>query len=418
MTDSIPRQTKVFYGWYIVGSCLLIMLYTGGVVHFGFTAVIEPIADEFGWSYAQISLAASLRGLEIGLLAPVMGLIVDRLGPRKLIFVGSIFLSGGFLLLSNVSSLAMFYVAFALIAIGMSTNSATVTMTAVGHWFRRRVGIATGIVSSGVGLGGFLVPVVTLLIDYWKWRNAMLAVAVGMIIIILPLSLLIRHRPEEYGYKPDGDVSMMAENGFQRSPTGAEISWSAKEVLSSKTFWTMAFAAMLFMLVSSAFITHVMPYFSSLGISRSSSSLVALALPVMTIIGRIGGGWISDRTNRKFIFVLSFAFIGVSLFLFEYVTPTTMLLVVPSVIMFSLGWGSFATARISFQRELFGRGSFGTILGFISGVMMIGMVAGAPLVGWVFDTQGSYQYTWLGCGVISLIGMFCAMTIPSAKNVT
>jgi hypothetical protein len=65
-------RKKIFYGWYIVGACVVITLYTGGVVHFGFTAVFEPIVEEFNWSYAQVSLASSLRGLEMGLLAPFM----------------------------------------------------------------------------------------------------------------------------------------------------------------------------------------------------------------------------------------------------------------------------------------------------------------------------------------------------------
>ncbi len=86
--DSNQKRSKVFYGWYIVGACVFIALYTGGIVHFGFTAVFEPIAEEFGWSYAQVSLAFSLRGFEMGLLAPVTGLLVDRWGPRKLIFGG------------------------------------------------------------------------------------------------------------------------------------------------------------------------------------------------------------------------------------------------------------------------------------------------------------------------------------------
>ncbi len=114
--DFNHKRSKVFYGWYIVGASLLITLYTGGVVHFGFTAVFEPIAEEFGWSYATISLASSLRGFEMGLLAPVAGFLVDRWGPRKLIFGGSILICLGFWLLSRVSSLAMFYRAFALIA--------------------------------------------------------------------------------------------------------------------------------------------------------------------------------------------------------------------------------------------------------------------------------------------------------------
>ncbi len=102
------KRSNVFYGWYIVGACLLITLYTCGVVHFGFTAVFEPIAEEFGWSYTQISLAASLRGLEIGLFAPLMGFLVDRWGPRRLIFGGSILICVGLLLLSRVKCLRIY----------------------------------------------------------------------------------------------------------------------------------------------------------------------------------------------------------------------------------------------------------------------------------------------------------------------
>ena len=102
--DSDPERPRIFYGWYIAAASLVNLLYTGGVANFGFTAVFEPIANEFRWSYAQISLASSLRGLEMGLLAPVVGFLVDKWGPKKMVFGGSIFLCLGFLLLSRVES--------------------------------------------------------------------------------------------------------------------------------------------------------------------------------------------------------------------------------------------------------------------------------------------------------------------------
>ncbi|MFC1871769.1 MFS transporter [Chloroflexota bacterium] len=415
--DFNQKRARVFYGWYIVGACLLISLYTTGFVNLGFTAVFEPIAEEFGWSYAQISLGASLRGLEVGLLAPVVGLVVDRWGPRRLIFGGSLILCAGFLFLSRVSSLTMFYVAFAVIAIGMSTTTQTVTMTAVGNWFRQKIGMATGIVASGVGLGGILVPVLTGLIDLVQWRNAMLLVGLGMIITVLPLSLVLRHKPEHYGYQPDGDVSnTIKTKQVQISMASAEISISAKQALKTRTFWNVAFASMIFMCVSSALLTHIMPYLSTLGVARSASSLVALVLPVLSVVGRLVSGWLSDKLSRKYIFVTSFALMSVSLFLFDYVTSARMWLFVPATITFSLGWGSFATTRIALQREYFGRESFGTVFGFTSGIMMAGTIAGAPLAGWVFDTWSSYQGVWLIAGAIAILGMVLALTIPSYSS--
>ncbi|MFC1937064.1 MFS transporter [Chloroflexota bacterium] len=411
------KRSKVFYGWYVVGACSIITVYTAGAVHFGFTAVIEPIADEFGWSYAQISLAASMRGLEIGLLAPLMGLLVDRWGPRKLVFGGSIIVCAGFLLLSRVSSLTMFYGAFALIAIGMSTSTQTVTVTAVVHWFRRKIGVAIGIVTSGVGLGGLLVPVVTKLIDLLQWRATMSAIGLGMLAIVLPLSLLIRHKPENYGYQPDGQISSIVEtNKGQPSAVKPEANVPAKEALRQRAFWHLAISTVCLSFVMSAIVTHIMPYLSSLGIARSISSLVALFLPLASIGGRLSGGWLSDRFGSRKVFAASFLSMSAGLIFFAYVNTGMIWLLVPFIITLSFGWGCLVTIRMSLLREYFGRGSFGTILGFVSGMMMLGNITGAPIAGWIFDTFGSYQAAWLGSCASTLAGAVLGLTIPSSIN--
>ncbi|MFC1940178.1 MFS transporter [Chloroflexota bacterium] len=415
--DSSQRRSRVFYGWYIVGACLLITLYTHGIIQYGFTAVFEPIVEEFGWSYASVSLAASLRGLEVGLLAPVMGLLVDRWGPRRLIFWGSIFMCVGLLLLSKVSSLAMFYGAYALIAMGMSTCGATVFMTTVINWFRRRAGVAVGIVGSGVGLGGLLVPVLTGLIDVLQWRMAMVTVGLGMLVIILPLSLLFRHKPEHYGYKPDGEASSLAETIETRvSTAGAGVNISARLAIGRRAFWHIAISSMCHIFAVSAIVTHMMPYLSSLSITRSISSLVALFLPVASIGGRLSSGWLGDRFGNRQVLAAGFLLITVGLLLFGYITAERIWLIVPFIITFSLGWGYNTTTRITLLRDYFGRGSFGTILGFISGIMMIGNISGAPLAGWVFDTWGSYQGAWLGFSALTLLGSALVFTIPSSGS--
>ncbi len=199
------KPIRIFYGWWIVAASFFVAV-SVGVIFYGFTALFEPIVDDLGWSYTQISLASSLRGLEMGLFAPLTGILVDRWGPRRLIFSGVAINAGGLILLSRATSLGMFYGAFALITIGASACAMTVLMVAVANWFRRKIGIASGIAMCGFGFSGLLVPVIVRLIEVYEWRMALTILALGMLVVALPLSLLFRHKPEQYGLFPDGQV--------------------------------------------------------------------------------------------------------------------------------------------------------------------------------------------------------------------
>ena len=205
MTDFSLKPHKVFYGWWVVAASVGIAVYIAAVVFYGFTAFFQPMADDLGWSYTEISLGASLRGLESGLMAPVVGMLIDRWGPRRVIFMGAILLSLGMFLLSRSTTLLSFYTAFAFIALGTSGCSMTALVTTVANWFKRNIGLASGIATCGFGLSGIMVPVIVKLIDAYEWRSAMAILALGALLIVAPLSLLFRHKPEQYGYLPDGD---------------------------------------------------------------------------------------------------------------------------------------------------------------------------------------------------------------------
>jgi sugar phosphate permease len=411
----------VFYGNYIVAAAVAITLYTSGIVYFGFTAVFEPIADEFGWSYAKVSFASSLRGFEMGLLAPLVGILVDRLGPRRLIFIGSIIVAVGFTLLSRISTLAGFYIAFVFIATGTSTCSGTVMLTAVTNWFHRRAGLAIGIVSSGFGLGGLMVPLITLLIDSIGWRPAMFTVGLGMLAIVLPLSFVIRHKPEQYGYLPDGDEAKPVSDGKTKTVTpdikAKARAWQALyQALKGRVFWQIAIASACFAFVIGAVITHMMPFLSSVGIARSLSSVVAFLLPLVSICGRLGSGWLSDRIGSRFVFSLSFLLMIAGILVFAHVNETRQWLLIPFVIALSFGWGLCVTTRTMLIRDHFRRANFGTIIGATFGVMMFGNIAGSPLAGWVYDTLGSYQVAWLSFAGVALAGTILVFTVPPVRE--
>jgi MFS family permease len=417
MTDFNHKQPKVFYGWWIVAAISLISAYSSGVVFYGFTAILEPIASEFGWSYAQVSFAASLRGLNSGLLAPLVGFLIDRWGPRRLIFGGAIIIGLGLFFLGRINSLIAFYAVFILISVGTCTCGAIVVMTVVGNWFRRKVSMATGI-ATGVGaIGGLLVPLITRLIDVFRWQEAMRILGLGAWILLIPLSLVIRHKPEQYGYLTDGDVSRqpLTGEGLTFVPN-IDVEVRVGQALKSSAFWHIALGFTCHVLVILAVTTHIMPYLSSVGIARSTSSLVASAIALAGILGNISFGWFGDRYNKIRLTAIGIALSGLSMLLLVYTSDVYKWLLVPFAVFFGIGFGGPVPMTSAVLREHFGRARLGTVLGLTMGVMMVGSMIGPPLAGWVFDSFGSYQGMWFACIGVLIVGIVSFLTAPPVSS--
>jgi MFS family permease len=407
------KSTKVFYGWWIVGALLLISAYSAGTMYYGFTAFFEPIARQFNWSYAQVSFSSSIQGLGMVLLYPVVGFLIDRWGPRKLIFSGAIFCGLGALAISRVNSLLTFYAASILISIGMSTTGGLLPMAVVGSWFRKNVSIATGIVTCGTGLGGLLVNAVSWVIDKYGWRTAMTIIGIGAVIIMLPLSLLVRHKPEQYGDLPDGEKNGtgLKYDLFLEQPAKANI--GAGHALKNPVFWHISLGFLCHGLAISAVLTHVMPYLSSVDIPRSTASLIASLIPFASIMGRLSFGWFGDKYDRRRITAIGFAMAASGLLFFAFVSEVRTWLLGPFIILFGLGFGGPIPMNSTLILQYFGRARFGTIIGMSMAILGIGNVLGPPLAGWVFDSFGSYFGAWFIFIGILLAGMISFLTTPA-----
>jgi len=392
-------SNKIFYGWWIVFACFLIACYVGSVVFFSLTAFIEPIREEFGWSYAQISFAASLRGLEMGLFAPLIGFLVDRFGSRKLIFYGVIAVGLGLMLLSRTQSLAMFYGSFILIGFGAGGCTSVVTMTVVANWFHRKVGIALGVMSSGLGASGLLVPLIARMIDVSGWRTTLIILGLGMWAIGVPLTFVIREKPEQYGYHPDGEPLKMSVPTLEFQAKTVEMDF--KRALKTRVFLYLSLAETVRMMTVAAVVVHIMPYLKSLGMPRSAAALVAGAIPIFSIMGRFGFGWLGDIFDKRYVTAVVYIFMALGMLTFCY--GQVKWIIYLFVLLFPPGFGGSMVLRGAILREYFGRNSFGKILGIVMGIVSIGGIIGPTLAGWVFDSLGEYHLIWLVfCGLLSL----------------
>jgi len=409
-----PLKTSgIFYGWWIVAASFVIAMYVGGIVFYGFTAIFEPIANELDWSYTQISVAASLRGLEMGLLAPVVGIFVDRLGPRRIIALGALITAAGLFMLSNTYSIAMFYGAFVFIAIGMSCCTATVLMTAISNWFESRVGLASGIALSGFGFGGLIIPLIVRMIEAYDWRLSISYLALGTLVILLPHSLLFRHKPEHYNMLPDGKRGDRAtDDHIPDALASLKKEFSVRKALASRTFWHIALAWTCLVMAVMAVITHIMPYLSSVGLDRSLSGIIASVIPLVSVVGRLILGWLGDRHGRIRVAAIAFSMMSAGAIFLALSSDSGFWVLALFVLLFGIGYGAGVTLRPSLLREFFGRSNFGAIFGLVVGINMTGSLIGPPLAGWVFDEFGSYRYIWFAFTGILLVAVILITTIP------
>lgn len=392
-------MNPIYYGWWIVLASFITAFYVAGTIFYGFTAFIEPLANEFGWSYTQISLAASLRGLEMGLLAPFVGILVDRFGSRKLLLIGSLVLGFGMILLGFTKSLAMFYGAFILIAFGAGGCTSVVTMTAVANWFDKNVGKAMGVTVSGFGASGMIIPLIVWMIAVFGWRMTLIVLGIGMWIIGVPAAFVMRNKPEN-----GPDVSIMEKsdkhNDLSRKRSD-DKRFRYTEILKKKSFLFVNLAEVIRLMALMAVVTHIMPYLSTMDISRMNSGLMAAGIPLLSITGRFGFGWLGDIFEKKYVMAISFSLMALGMLALCYIQLTGMIYIF--LFFFSNGYGGIATLRGALLREYYGKENFGKYLGIMMGFGACGGIIGPTTAGWVYDMMGSYYFVWLALS--ALIGL-------------
>ena len=227
----------------------------------------------------------------------------------------------------------------------------------------------------------------------------MIVLGLGIWALGIPLSLVIRSKPEQYGYLPDGRVSREPAANFEAE--GKDVEMGFKEALRKRSFLYLNMVEAIRMMTLFGVVTHVMPYLSSVGIPRHTAGLVAGAIPLFSIMGRFGFGWLGDVFDKRYVLAWTFCFLGLGTLAFCFVHSRWAIFLF--LFLFSPGFGGGSILRGAILREYFGRDFFGKMLGILMGSAAVGGIIGPTVAGWVFDTLGSYQVIWLVlCGLIGL----------------
>jgi MFS family permease len=409
-------KPKFFYGWYIVIGAMVLNFYFGALFAYGWSAFVNPILATFGWTVVQLSLASSLKGMEQGVFNPIFGWVADRYSAKKLMIIGLTVDAAGIFLLSQTKNLGMYYGGFLLMGLGSSLAMGIVPSTVIARWFKKDLGKATAIFSMGYGLGGVAAPLVVRIIDSLGWQTTLLYGAIVILVIGIPIALLYRNKPSDYGLLPDGKAAVTS-SGVKATTPSTEFGTSVKDALRTRAFWHLV----VIVLFQNSFLgilqVFLIPYLTDVGMSRTTAATVASLYTLASLFTRIPFGILSDRFRKSYCVALSVGFQTIGAFIFWLLSGSSPFwMVMVFAITYGIGLSGIVVLRPPILVEYFGTKNFGTIFALEGVFITISGIISQPLAGWVFDTYHTYKPLWLGCAIFGVVALAVILTIPAARR--
>jgi sugar phosphate permease len=425
LTDNLHRLFRpgghVFYGWWIVAASAGVQWLAAVLWMQSYGAYMVFLVDDFGWSKALVAGAFALTRVESGILGPLQGWMVDRYGPRRILSIGTVMFGIGFMLFSQVNSLVTFYLCFALIALGSSLGGFATLMVALVSWFSRHRAKAIAISQLGFSIGGLSVPLVIFSLQSFGWRTTAFVSGVLVLVVGLPLVQLVRHRPGDHGEVPDGDP--LEHGAHDASESGSRASarrdFTAREAMRTRSFWLISAGHALALLTVSAVMVHLIAHLTEgLDYTITEAGGVVALLTGFQMLGQLSGGYLGDRFNKRLICAACMVAHATGLLLVTFASSFAM--VFAFTVLHGLAWGTRGPLMVALRADYFGASSFGTIMGFSSLIVMLGMSGGPVFAGIMADAYGNYQVALAVLAGLAGLGslFFLAATPPRAEAVS
>jgi MFS family permease len=391
------RGRRALHPWVLVGAVWITLAIASGL-YFSFPIFFVALLEEFGWSRGATAAAFSISAVMQGLLSPVVGTLVDRLGPRRLMLSGALVLGVACVLSSRIDSLwSLYLIVGVLAAAGVCAVSWVPTGALIARWFTERRGSVMGIAFSGMGAGVLAVgPLAQWLIAGHGWRAAYLVLGLGTLAVLLPLIWLgVRDAP--------GGAAPVRDTAGKSPRWGAEVG----DALRTGAFWALFFAYFCTPLAVFSVVTHQVAFAVDHGFPRLFVAGIFGLTGLLSVVGRIGFGIAADRIGRATSATISYGCTALgTLCLLALETWPHVAALYAYAILFGLGFGARGPIITAMAAQLF-PGRFGAIYGFLSVGNGIGGGVAPWFGGFVHDVTGSYRLAFLIAVGFCAVGSLC-----------
>ncbi|GIT44691.1 MAG: MFS transporter [Chloroflexota bacterium] len=396
LRDTFP----VYYGWVVVAAASTVVFARMAPAITTLTVLIFPISQQLGWSRTLIAGSVSAGAIASLALAPAVGWAIDRFGARPVLVVSVLALGVAMLSLAWATIPLTFYIAFASARVVFHTSAPIGASTVAARWFIAKRGRAIGVIFLIGAVGGIVYTMVaSLVVESYGLKTTWIVIGLMVLVIsVAPSLLLVADRPEDVGLLPDGDEPA-ADVARKMSPTSAfsevekmtseEDSWSLSDAVRSGTFWLLILMGFACYFVHTSIGVHMGAYFRDIGLGATSAALAVSVSWIVSAIGSLVWGWVTDRIQVRYAYCGMFLFqAGSTLYLMF--TGGTAGVFLASALFGVVSAGSNVVPSVIYA-NYFGRSSLGKIRGLGEVGVLLGQGTGPVIAGVLFSLQGGYD---------------------------
>ena len=406
------RRIPIHYGWIIVGVTFLTLLFAAGVRTIP-SVIIKPLEAEFGWDRSTVSFAVAISLFAYGFGGPIAGALVDRFGPRRVMASGLALITFGLIPIMGMQNIWVFNLFWGLVVgIGTGMIANVLGATIANRWFNTRRGLVLGLMGASAAAGQLIfVPGAIALATNSGWRTVIGTIAVGVGAMIIPVILLMRDRPSDIGVEPVG--------GRAVTSTGAavvEASTPLREAIKTRDFWLLALSFFVCGYTTNGLIgTHLLPHTVEHGFIEVETAAALSLMGLMNIVGTLASGWLTDRYDNRKLLATYYGLRALSLVALPFIVEIRDLYLF--ALVYGLDWVATVPPTVNLTARRFGRGSLGSIYGWIFCSHMIGAGIAAQAGGIFRDSLGDYHLIFLSAAVFGFIAAALSLSISTRRAV-
>ena len=380
------KNTKIFYGWIIVASSFLIMTLGWGIVFNTSSLFIEPVSETLDISRKVMNFTFTLRAIFQLLISLSSVILFKRFKMINVMRFCSVGLGITFFLHSYINSVFLLYLLNSLSTVFVILLSVLPLSAILNNWFHIKRGLVVGISFMGSGIGGLIFnPITGYIIVNYGWRSAYQFLSVVIFAIVVPITFFVlKHKPEDIGETPLGEIDEVESEKSEDKSYGITLS----EAMRTFRFWGISVASVLLSIVGISLMLNISPHLTNAGYSVTfAANIVALTMGALAI-GKIILGSLFDKLGLRTATSIAVSFLIIGTVGMIYVTNYIALFAV--VAGTGLGTAFYTIANPIITTKVYGNKDYSSIYGFLTAVIGLGGIISPLIVGFLYDSSGSY----------------------------